>query len=202
MHPDTKQVAHHMREFGLSILGRAIYDATFSENMRPFAHPLAVVHAAHGAEIVLKARIAEEHPLLIFSKLPPPSCTPDSLTIQELFEYGRSYDYGDLPNLLWAATGHRIVNVEDYQSFGKLRNQIVHFGVPQPFGLAEDALRFCIEVLEPILDQFWGESAIPYAEEWDDVIASDGYLEQQLRQHGIKISESVRKRLGKTPPED
>ena len=48
-----------MREFGPCVLGRAIYDSTFSEMTRPFAHALAVVHAAHGAEIVLKARVAE-----------------------------------------------------------------------------------------------------------------------------------------------
>lgn len=56
MNPETKQVSQHMKEFGLHILGRAIYDATFSEMMRPFAHMLSVVHAAHGAEILIKAR--------------------------------------------------------------------------------------------------------------------------------------------------
>ena len=65
MHPDTREVAAHMKELGLTVLGRAIHDSTFSETMRPFAHGLAVVHAAHGAEIVLKARIAQEHPLLL-----------------------------------------------------------------------------------------------------------------------------------------
>jgi hypothetical protein len=53
MNPETKQVSQHMKEFGLHILGRAIYDATFSEMTRPFAHMLSVVHAAHGAEILI-----------------------------------------------------------------------------------------------------------------------------------------------------
>ena len=33
MHPDTKQVADHMRRFRMAILGRAVYDLTFSEMM-------------------------------------------------------------------------------------------------------------------------------------------------------------------------
>jgi hypothetical protein len=38
VHPETKQVSQHMKEFGFSILGRAIYDATYCEIQRPFAH--------------------------------------------------------------------------------------------------------------------------------------------------------------------
>lgn len=52
-----------MKEFDLRILGRAVVDATFSAMTKPFAHPLAVVHAAHGAAIILKARIGQDHPL-------------------------------------------------------------------------------------------------------------------------------------------
>ena len=48
MHPDTRAVARHMREFGLALLGRAAYDVTFSEAMAPFSHAMAVGHAAHG----------------------------------------------------------------------------------------------------------------------------------------------------------
>lgn len=48
-----------MREFGLAILGRAVYDLTFSEMMAPFKHSMAVGLAAQGAEISIKARIAQ-----------------------------------------------------------------------------------------------------------------------------------------------
>jgi hypothetical protein len=193
MHPDTRQVAEHMREFGLSILGRAIYDATFSEMTAPFSHALAIVHAAHGAEIVLKARIVEEHPLLVFSRLPALSSTSGSLTVSELFEYGRSYDYSDLPNVLWAATGHRLQRLEEFQAFGKLRNQIMHFAVPE-INLAGEALKFCIEVMEPVVYSFWQESCIPYAEQWDGVIVEDGYLEERLVEEGIEIPSLLKQR--------
>ena len=114
MNPETKQVSQHMKEFGLHILGRAIYDATFSEMTRPFAHMLSVVHAAHGAEILIKARIAEEHPLLIFKSYPKSNTTKDVLSIKELFKYGRTLMYSDLPEVLWATTGYRIKELDRY----------------------------------------------------------------------------------------
>ncbi len=83
MHPDTGQVADHMREFGLTALGRAAYEVTFNEMTRPFAHAMAVGHAAHGAEITIKARIAEEHPLLLFTILPKSTKAEDQLTLKE-----------------------------------------------------------------------------------------------------------------------
>src|SRR5436190_21751880 len=102
MHPDTKQVARHLREFGMAVLGRAAYDLTFSEMQRPYAHLMAVGHAANGAELVLKARIAQEHPLLLFDTLPKSANAPDQLTIKELYQYGRTIQYNELPEVLWA----------------------------------------------------------------------------------------------------
>jgi hypothetical protein len=54
MHPDTCQIAGHMREFGLTILGRAAYQCTFSEMGAPNAHAMSGVQAVHGAELVIK----------------------------------------------------------------------------------------------------------------------------------------------------
>lgn len=187
MHPETRLISGHMKEFGLSLLGRAIYDATFSEMCGPFAHASAVTLAAQAAEILIKAKIAEEHPLLIFSKLPPQSSTQDLLTIAELFEYGKSYAYEELPNLLWATTSFRIEELEEYKNFGRLRNKIMHFAVPD-LELADETLRFSINVMEPLIEKFWNETAIRYAEDWDDVIVSEGYLKDRLVGLGIALS--------------
>lgn len=48
MHPDTSEVATHMREFGMAIVGRAVYDLTLSEMMAPYKHSMAAGIAAHG----------------------------------------------------------------------------------------------------------------------------------------------------------
>jgi hypothetical protein len=195
MHPDTREVAEHMKEFGLHVLGRAIYDATFNETMRPFAHALSITHAAHATEILLKAKVAEEHPLLIFSRLPKPSTTDRELTVSELFEYGQSCNYHELPDLLWATTGIRIDRLQEFLEFGKLRNKIIHFAVPN-IELADETLKFVINVLDPLIEKFWGLSGIPYSVEWDDAIISDGYLGERLIRIGIHIDERLRRIMG------
>jgi hypothetical protein len=183
-----------MKEFGFHVLGRAIYDATFSETMRPFAHVLSVVHAAHGAEILIKARIAEEHPLLIFKSYPKSNTTKDSLSIKELFEYGRTLMYSELPEVLWAATGYRIKELDRYQKFGALRNTIVHFAAPDCEASAE-TLKFAFEVFDPIVRDFWGESFIDYSEYWDDVIISEGYLREQIEELNIQVHPKTQKQI-------
>lgn len=187
MHPDTREVAEHMRDFGMAILGRATYDLTFSEMMAPYKHAMAVGHAAHGAEIVLKARIAQEHPLLLFSHLPKSTSTQDQLTISELFEHGRTVEFNVLPEVLWAATGIRMANVKQFQDFGKLRNKIIHFAVPN-VDYHEEALKFLFDVMEPLTQSFWNVSIVPYAGTWDDYVWEDDGLRGQLDQAGVTIT--------------
>ncbi|MBC3871143.1 hypothetical protein [Undibacterium oligocarboniphilum] len=179
-----------MKEFGLNLLGRAIYDATFSEICKPFSHASTVTLAAQGAEILIKARIAEEHPLLIFSKIPNISQKDDLLGIQNLFDSGKSYTYEDLPNLLWATVGVRIKSLDEYKQFGTLRNKIMHFAVPN-VDLPKLTLEFIINVMEPLIEEFWQETSLEYAEQFDDVIVSEGYLKEQLIQYGISLTPRI-----------
>ena len=194
MHPDTKAVAEHMREFGLAILGRAVYDLTFSELMAPYKHSMSVGLAAQGAEICIKARIAQEHPLLLFTQLPKSANADDQLTMKELFEYGRTVPYADLPETLWATTGIRIARVEQYQKFGKLRNLLVHFGPADVVPIEDVPMKFLFEVMEPLVQAFWKESIIPYAAAWDGVLL-DGHLEDMLQQSDVEITPALRAAL-------
>jgi len=145
---------------------------------------------------LIKAKIAEEHPLLIFSKLPAQSTTQDALTITELFEHGKSFTYEELPNLLWATTALRIEALDEYKSFGRLRNKIMHFAAPN-VDLADESLRFAINVMEPLLEKFWNETALSYVEDFDDVILSEGYLMDRLVGLDIKLSRRLVDMLGK-----
>jgi len=194
MHPETRDISNHMFDFSLSILGRAIYDVTFAEMERAYIHALAVIQAAHGTEIMIKARIAQEHPLLIFTKIPSLNNAPDLLSIGELFEYGRSAEYDELPNLLWAVTGYRMNRQDEYRAFGRLRNKIMHFAVPQ-MDYPNEVLKFCMEVVEPMVNDFWEDSILPYAEVWDETILSDGYLAQQIAANKIELTALTRKVL-------
>jgi hypothetical protein len=161
-----------MREFGLSVIGRAVVDATFAEMLKPFAHALAVIHAAQGADILLKARIAEEHPLLIFRKLPGQRSTDGPLTIKQLFEYGRTLEYDELPQTLWACTGYPMRHLDKYLEVGRIRNMIVHFAVPE-IEHSDEVLTFCASVIEPMVHDFWQCSALEFAGDWDPAISGN-----------------------------
>ena len=62
---DKLRMASQMRDFGLSMVAKGLVNATFSEHGNPYAHAMGVVHVANGFEILIKAKIVEEHPLLI-----------------------------------------------------------------------------------------------------------------------------------------
>lgn len=186
MHPDTREVAAHMQDFGLHLLGKAVYDATFSEMGSPFSHTLSIVEAAHGAEILIKARIAEEHPLLIFSRFPKSKTTNDMLSIKELFEYGQTLNYSELPEALWAATGYRIKHIDRFLKFGLLRNGLVHFAAPT-IEASTETMKYAFEVIDPIIQDFWKTSFVSYAERWDDVVIAEGYLREQIESLNISV---------------
>jgi len=116
IHPDIANIAENMREFGLSILGKAVCEAICTMPRRPYAQALLVPLAAQAAEIIVKARIAEEHPLLIFESLPKP--TPNLLDLKGLFEHGQTIQCKELAKILWATTGCEIKKVNEFLEFG------------------------------------------------------------------------------------
>src|SRR5262249_7405135 len=121
------------------------------------------------------------------NQLPKSVNAPDQLTIAELFQYGKTIQYDQLPEVLWAATGIRIEKVQQYQEFGKLRNMIIHFAVPN-VDYGEAAFKFLFEIMEPLVRQFWGETIVPYAAVWDEYVWEEDGLKAQLEQNGIDIT--------------
>jgi hypothetical protein len=159
--------------------------------MHPYASAMAIGQAGHGGEMVLKARIAEEHPLLLFNTLPRSTTASDQLTIAELFEHGRTVQFNELPELLWATTGIRMQRVEQFLSFGRLRNGCIHFALPATKDWHGQTIRFLFEVMEPLVQQFWQESIVTHSIAWDDVIL-DGFLEEQIVEAGVEITPALR----------
>ena len=175
-------ISEHMRDFGLSLLARGVVDATFSEYGNPSAHAISVAICSQAAEILIKARIAQEHPLLIFSKLPKLKNISDrNLELQDLFEHGRTLMYSELPDLLWATTGYRVANLERYISYGSLRNCVVHFGIPNS-NLSEETYHFAFEVMEPMIYEFWEEYILNYIPYFDQPVE---YVVEKLERLNI-----------------
>ncbi|MCU0947954.1 MAG: hypothetical protein MUF47_06850 [Porphyrobacter sp.] len=125
---------------------------------------LSVLQAAHAAEILIKARIAEEHPLLIFESLPKPKSDTDILSMEHLIDAGRTVQWKDLPDRLWATTGKKLPNRDLFEKFGRLRNSIQHFAAHHDEAGLE-ASRFIFGVIDPFIHENWGLYAVDHNED-------------------------------------
>src|SRR5712691_11356295 len=131
MNPPLKGIWEHMRNLGIGALTHANRHAAYSGENRSWLE-LSVLQAALAAELLIKERIAQEHPLLIFEHLPRSSqAAAEHLDLEDLFKQGRTFQWSELPERLWAATGISIPNKNRFDDFGKLRNGIQHFA-PTP----------------------------------------------------------------------
>ena len=166
MNPALRGIWEHMCHLGLGALAHANRHSAYAPIDNTSWHELAVIQAAHAAELLIKARIAQEHPLLIFEHLPRSSqAVGVHLDFEDLFSQGRTFQWSDLPDRLWAATGVSIPNKERFESFGKLRNGIQHFGPPPGRDAGDETLRFVFEVIDPFINDCWGLFAIDYDED-------------------------------------
>jgi hypothetical protein len=124
------------------------------------------VHEEHAAGLFIQARIAQEHPLLIFDRVPK-GRDGQLLDFATIAREGRTFDYAELPDRLWAATGIRIPDEAAYKQFGQLRNVVQHFAEPHedPSGRTRE---FVFGVIDPFIGEQWSLYAIDYNEEYGD----------------------------------
>jgi hypothetical protein len=160
------EVSNHILRLALGLLRHSAYHAHLISPDNDQWAEMSVVQAAHAGELLIKARIAEVHPLLLFEKVP---AIRDNqlLDLQLLAREGRTFQFADLPQRLWAATGIRLSNLSIYQEFGKLRNSIQHFAVPPGTDCTGECLHFVFGVLDPFMHECWGEHAIDYNEDYE-----------------------------------
>jgi len=181
-----EQLSNHMKFFGIHMLAKGLVNATFNEHHNPYGHSMSVVQVAHGAELIIKARIAEEHPLLIFTALPKSINSIDThLGIEDLLNKGKTIMYSELPERLWSTTGNKISNIELFNQFGDIRNQIVHLGVPN-IDVSDLALQFGYGIIEPLVNEWWDDTILNYATEYDDAYLE--YVFEQTDRLNIKLN--------------
>jgi len=183
MNPQLRDVYKNMLGHGLNALALANWHEHYMHLNE--TSNMAVLSAAHAAEILIKARIAQEHPLLIFDQIPKVTQSKSKLLeFEDLFTNGRTLDYADLPARLWAATGITVPALERYKTFGKVRNAIQHFAPPGR--LDTEVSAFIYEVIDPFIHSCWDLYAIDYNEDSE----RHAYLIQTLiqREVSFKIS--------------
>jgi len=171
MHEQLRDVHKRMVRVGLAALAHANWHAHFTDYQSDCWPELSVIQAAHAAELLIKARIAQEHPLLIFEKIPKPDDDSDSLlTFEQLAQNGRTIQYSDLPSRLWAAAGVKIPAHEQFLEFGRLRNSIQHFSTSTEQDVSLQTTKFIYEVIDPFINDHWGLFAIDFNEDMEEQI--------------------------------
>ena len=179
--PDREEVSRHMLRLGLGALAHSNWHSNYYSHENALWPELSVLQAAHAAEILVKARIAEEHPLLLFEQLPSvKKAGGQQLGVEHLIEHGRTYQWSDLPDRLWATTGLVIPDVECFRRFGFIRNQIQHFAPPS-MDLSLETIRFTFRVIDPFINQCWDLFAIDYNEDHEPYV----YLIENLVRVGV-----------------
>lgn len=186
MNPELKNISEHILTMGVGVLSQAqrnTFYTSYGYDSRLDEGVYGVLQAAHAAELIIKAAIAEQHPLLIFSNLPKSTKEEDGfLSLNDLFESGKTIQYVDLPERLWAATGYKIEAIDLFNKFGKLRNCIQHFATPDR-DLRTETTDFIYKVVDPILGHFWNKYAIEYVD-------LDGYEDdifEMIYERGLKV---------------
>jgi hypothetical protein len=172
---ERKAIAEHMANFGGRILCMANMHAHQGNPGGSDWQEMAVVEAAHAAEIFVKACIAAEHPLLIFENVPYKS---RPVSMDDLLE-GQTVKFNDLPILLMQSTGHKI-DVHRFREFGKLRNRIQHFLPPAGMDLGGEALRFVFEVLDPFIHSAFGWYAIDFNDDYEYDLLIDALAQREI----------------------
>src|SRR5262249_17846938 len=87
------------------------------------------------------------------------------LSVEDLFLKGRTLQWADLPERLWATTGLTLPNKAKFDQFGKFRNGIQHFSLPLDQDPSEETLKFVFEVIDPFINLCWGLYAVDYDED-------------------------------------
>jgi len=172
MDVNLKNIHEHMIKLGCGSLMHANFLGHFYDRVNDSWNELAVLQAAHACEIFMKARLAQEHPLLIFDAIPKSTSrhvgSSGLLDFEALLEDGRSIDYSDLPEKVWAATGLKFTDKQKqlYKEFGHLRNKIQHFASPR-INLQDKITEFIYGVIDPFINSQWGLFAVDFCDDSD-----------------------------------
>lgn len=181
MHEALKHIPDRIVGLAEGSLALANMHAVFSAPYTEYWGQLCILSAAHAGELFIKAIIAQEHPLLIFRDFfSVDDQTSADLSIEKLIERGRTYDFKDLPKLLWMATGKRIPDIRSFEEIRRTRNAIQHFCAPELTDLRSLALEFIYKNVDPLIYENFGLYAIEYHE--DHSIGYDHVVSRIMRQ--------------------
>lgn len=170
MHDSLKGISTRILGLATDALKRANTDAVYFDPGMEHRQSLAPLVAAHAGELLLKALIAKEHPLLLFKNIGEKT-TDDEIDLDWLLKNGRTHDFSRLPSVLWATSGIRVPDIDSYRRIAALRNQIQHFVHDRDSDVQYVCLNFIYSNIDPLLNKHFGIAACEFHEdEFDDYV--------------------------------
>jgi hypothetical protein len=167
MHKALKDIPERILNVAIGALIQANQHAVYYDPGMDHWTDMSILNAATAGELFLKAVIAKEHPLLIFRdlfQLDDPINT--DLKLEHMIQKGRTYDFEQLPKLLWVSTGERLPDPDSFEKLRKARNAIQHFCSPTHAGdLRRLALVFLYKNIDPLINRHFGLCAVEYHED-------------------------------------
>ena len=180
MHHSLEGISTRILSLATDALMRANTDAVYFDPGMEHRRSLAPLAAAHAGELVLKALVAKEHPLLLFKNIGEKS-TDDEIDLDWLLKNGRTHDFSRLPSVLWAASGIELPDKKSFQRIGELRNQVQHFVDDRDANIQFECLNFIYSNVDPLLGEHFGLCACQFHEdEFDDYVIGS-LLSHQIR---------------------
>lgn len=171
MHPVLRSIPEKILESAQGALAQANTHAAFFDPGNEHWGNMSVLNAAHAGELVMKAMIADTHPLLVFKNVfDLDDGISAELDISRLLAKAKAHDFQHLPAILWAVRAIRIPDKESFDRLRLLRNAIQHFyhpeGVDDLGEAARDAsLNFIYNNIDPLLNEYFGLYAIEFHED-------------------------------------
>ncbi|KFE33753.1 hypothetical protein [Thioclava atlantica] len=166
MNPVLEKIPDRILKLALGALAQANTHAVYFDPGNEHWEYMSVLNAAHAGELVLKAIIAREHPLLIFNDIfKLDDERSDGLDLEKLIRKGKTHSFEQLPKVLWAVTGIRTPNLECFDRLRKARNSIQHFCAPDDDDLRALSLEFLYTIIDPLLADCFGVYTIEYHED-------------------------------------
>ena len=184
MNPELAQIPERILQLATGALAQANTHSVFADPGNEHWGFMCVINTAHAGELFLKAVIAREHPLLIFKDLfSLDDSKADAPDIGGLIRRGRTHDFAKLPQIMWAATGRRVRNMDCFERLRRARNAVQHFCAPETEDFRRLSLEFIYTIIDPMIASEFDLYAIDYHEDhslrYDHVVGC--LLRHQLR---------------------
>ena len=178
------QIPDRILDLAMSALRQANTHAVYLDRGNEHWGLMSVLNAAHAGELFIKARIANAHPLLVFTKVDASAVPTNPAEIDTLLTSGKTHNFEKLPDILKSTTGVSIANTALFERLRKARNSIQHFCPPEnEIDPGKLALEFIYLVIDPLIRSEFNLFAIEFHEDpnvgYDYVVA--GLLRQQIR---------------------